>query len=203
MPGIAAATTIAFLPDGRMLVGELTEKIWVVQPGATQADPTPFLQLPNANQLIGEQGLMDILLDPNFSQNGFYYVFYTRGVANSQNHNGVSRFTASGNATVPGSEVRLWEEPEVAGVEHHGGSLAFRADGKLYITYGDQFGGSAGNLDSLRGKLLRINTDGSVPTDNPFQMVLARTVTRSGPTAYATRSGCRWIRSRTGCTSVM
>ena len=168
VPGIAAATTIAFLPDGRMLVGELTETIWVVQPGATQPDPTPFLQLPNANQLIGEQGLMDILPDPNFAQNGHYYVFYTRGSSGSQNHNGVSRFTANGNTTVAGSEVRLWEEPEVAGVEHHGGSLAFKADGKLYIAYGDQFGGLAGNLDSLRGKLLRINKDGSVPTDNPF-----------------------------------
>ena len=168
VPGIAAATTIAFLPDGRMLVGELTETIWVVQPGATQPDPTPFLQLPNANQLIGEQGLMDILPDPNFAQNGHYYVFYTRGSSGSQNHNGVSRFTANGNTTVAGSEVRLWEEPEVAGVEHHGGSLAFKADGKLYIAYGDQFGSLAGNLDSLRGKLLRINKDGSVPTDNPF-----------------------------------
>ena len=47
VPGITAATTMAFLPDGRMLVGELTETIWVVQPGATQPDPTPFLQLPN------------------------------------------------------------------------------------------------------------------------------------------------------------
>src|SRR5262245_27499295 len=45
VPGISAATTIAFLPDGRMLVGELTEKIWVVQPGANAPDPTPFLQL--------------------------------------------------------------------------------------------------------------------------------------------------------------
>jgi glucose/arabinose dehydrogenase/chitodextrinase len=167
VPNITAATTIAFLPGGRMLVGELTEKIWVVQPGATQPDPTPFLQL-DASQLIGEQGLMDILPDPNFAQNGFYYVFYTRGVSGSQNHNGVSRFTASGNGTVPGSEVRLWEEPEVANVEHHGGSLAFGADGKLYITYGDQFGNQSQDLTSLRGKVLRINKDGSIPTDNPF-----------------------------------
>jgi glucose/arabinose dehydrogenase/chitodextrinase len=167
VPGITAATTIAFLPGGRMLVGELTEKIWVVQPGATQPDPTPFLQL-NASQLIGEQGLMDILPDPNFAQNGFYYVFYTRGAANQQNHNGVSRFTASGNGTVAGSEVRLWEEPEVASAEHHGGSLAFGADGKLYITYGDQFGSQSQDLTNFRGKVLRINKDGSVPTDNPF-----------------------------------
>ena len=168
VPNIAAATTMALLPDGRMLVGELTEKIWVVQPGANQPDPTPFLQLPNANQLIGEQGLMDILLDQNFSQNGWYYVFYTRGAPGSLNHNGVSRFTASGNTTVPGSEVRLWEEPETAGVEHHGGSLAFGADGKLYISYGDQFQGFAKDLAWQRGKILRINKDGSVPTDNPF-----------------------------------
>jgi glucose/arabinose dehydrogenase/chitodextrinase len=167
VPDITAATTIAFLPGGRMLVGELTEKIWVVQPGANQPDPTPFLQL-NASQLIGEQGLMDILPDPNFAQNGFYYVFYTRGAGGSQNHNGVSRFTASGNGTVAGSEVRLWEDPEVANVEHHGGSLAFGADGKLYITYGDQFGSLSQDLTNFRGKVLRINKDGSIPTDNPF-----------------------------------
>ena len=167
VPGIAAATTIAFLPDGRMLVGELTEKIWVVQAGATQPNPTPFLQL-NASQLIGEQGLMDILPDPNFAENGFYYVFYTRGASGSQNHNGVSRFTASGNGTVGGSEVRLWEEPEIAEAEHHGGSLAFGADGKLYITYGDQFGALSQELTNLRGKILRINKDGTIPTDNPF-----------------------------------
>ena len=167
VPGIAAATTIAFLPGGRMLVGELTERIWVIQPGATQPDPTPFLQL-NASQLIGEQGLMDILPDPNFAQNGHYYVFYTRGAASSQNHNGVSRFTASGNGTVPGSEVRLWEDAQVAELEHHGGSLAFGADGKLYITYGDQFLEVSQQLNTPRGKVLRINKDGSIPTDNPF-----------------------------------
>jgi glucose/arabinose dehydrogenase/chitodextrinase len=170
VPGITAATTIAFLPGGRMLVGELTEKIWVVQPGANQADQNPFLSLPNANQLVGEQGLMDILPDPNFAQNGFYYVYYTRGASGSQNHNGVSRFTASGNGTVAGSEVRLWEDPQVAGVEHHGGALAFGADGKLYITQGDQFSGGqpAQELDNYRGKVLRINKDGSIPSDNPF-----------------------------------
>ena len=55
VPGITAATTMAFLPDGRMLVGELTEKIWVVQPGATAPDSTPFLQLNNTSQLVGSK----------------------------------------------------------------------------------------------------------------------------------------------------
>ena len=168
IPGIAAATTIAFLPDGRMLVGELTGKISVVQPGATQPDSQAFLQI-DTSQLDGEQGLMDVIPDPDFSTNGYYYVFYTRGASGFDNHNGVSRFTASGDRTVAGSELRLWEDPEVAGPEHHGGSLAFGSDGKLYITYGDQFMGTvAQQLTSYRGKVLRINKDGTIPTDNPF-----------------------------------
>ena len=167
VPGITAATTMAFLPDGRMLVGELTETIWVVQPGASQPDPTPFLQL-DGSRLIGEQGLLDILVDPNFAQNGYYYVFYTRATS-SGNHNRVSRFTASGNATVPGSEVALWEDPDDAGEGHLGGSLAFGTDGKLYISTGENWTpADAQRLDIPRGKILRINKDGTIPTDNPF-----------------------------------
>ncbi len=167
VPDIVDATTIAFLPDGRMLVGELSEKILVVQPGASQPDPTPFLQLESNN--CCEQGLMDILLDQNFAQNGYYYIFYTKGTPGAPGHNRVSRFTASGNGTIPGSEQVLWEDPVGAAGEHHGGSLAWGADGKLYFTYGDQFQGTpAQDLTSFRGKVLRINKDGTVPTDNPF-----------------------------------
>ena len=167
VPDIPDATTIAFLPDGRMLIGRLTGAILVVQPGASQPNATPLLDV-GSSFLFGEQGLHDILLDPGFAQNGFYYVFYTRG-SSSGNFNGVSRFTASGNATVPGSEVRLWEDNEDAGNVHHGGALAFGADGKLYITHGDHFtGADAQRLESSRGKILRINKDGSIPTDNPF-----------------------------------
>ena len=168
VPDISAATTIAFLPGGRMLVGELTETIWVVQPGASQPDPVPFLQLDNS-QLFGEQGLMDIILDPNFAQNAYYYIFYTRGAPGQNNHNRVSRFTASGNGTVPGSEVVLWQDDVAAEQEHHAGTVAFGPDGKIYITYGDQFqADTAQQLDSYRGKILRINPDGSIPNDNPF-----------------------------------
>ena len=168
VPGITSAVTIVFLPDGRMLVGELMERIRVVQPGANQPGPDPFLVL-DSSQLFGEQGLRDIVLDPGFIDNGRYYIFYTRGSPGSQNHNQVSRFTASGNGTVAGSELVLWQDPLVAGNEHHGGALAFGNDGKLYITYGEHFIAENSQLmTTYRGKLLRINPDGSLPADNPF-----------------------------------
>ena len=192
VPGIAAATTIAFLPDGRMLVGELTETIWVVQPGATQPDPTPFLQLPNANQLIGEQGLMDILPDPNFAQNGHYYVFYTRGcvrLAEPQRRVAIHREREHDGGRKRGSASG--RSLRVAGVEHHGGSLAFGADGKLYITYGDQFG----SLAERPRQSSRTRSCGSTRTDRSQRTIRsttapAPTVTRSGRTAYATHSEC-------------
>jgi glucose/arabinose dehydrogenase len=97
-----------------MLIGQLSESILVVPAGASQPLPTPFLQL-NGTGLIDEQGLLDILPDPNFAQNGFYYVWYTHVSSATNNHHRVSRFTASGNGTVPGSEVVLWEDPGNAG----------------------------------------------------------------------------------------
>jgi glucose/arabinose dehydrogenase len=168
IPGITAALTLAFLPDGRMLVGELTGNVWVVQPGATTPDPTPFLTI-DTSLLFGEQGLMDIRPDPLFAQNGYFYVFYTKGFAGQHNRNRLSRFTASGNATVPGSELLLWQDVEDADYEHHAGAIVWGNDDKIYFTYGDQFvANSAQDLTSYRGKLMRINPDGSVPTDNPF-----------------------------------
>src|SRR5262245_59327227 len=167
VPGITSATTLAFLPDGRMLVGELTRTIWVVQPGANAPNATPFLQL-GSQGLVSEQGLMDILPDPSFATNHFYYVFYTH-VDGDVNHNRVSRFTASGNTTVANSEFVLWQDDFMAGGEHHGGALAIGSDGKLYITVGDAgFGFPAQDLTYFGGKVLRINLDGTVPTDNPF-----------------------------------
>src|SRR5262245_42129304 len=160
-------TTLAFLPDGRMLIGQLSERILVVPAGASQPLPTPFLQL-NGTGLIDEQGLLDVLPDPNFAQNGFYYVWYTHVSGTTNNHR-VSRFTASGNGTVAGSEVVLWEDPGNAGHNLHGGSLAFGNDGKLYISTGmNETATDSQRLDVPRGKILRINKDGTIPADNPF-----------------------------------
>jgi glucose/arabinose dehydrogenase/chitodextrinase len=166
--GFDLPTNIEFLPDGRMLVVELQGTILVLPPPYTQPDPTPFLQLTNVGSAGVQQGLYDIVLDPNFVSNHYYYVFYTTATPNKDR---LSRFTANASltGTNPGTELVLYQDPDFANHEHHGGALAFGNDGKLYFTTGEHFQPAlAQNLSSPRGKLHRINPDGSVPTDNPF-----------------------------------
>lgn len=164
-------TGLTFLPDGRMLILERGGLIRVVQPGAFQADATPFLQITNINIDQGERGLVGLTLDPNFAVNGYFYVFYT---ANSPLRDRLARFTASGNSAALASEVVIWQDPNEAGLWHHGGTLAFGPDGRLYVSIGDNFDQTAGEghvsqrLDSPRGKILRLNADGTIPADNPF-----------------------------------
>jgi glucose/arabinose dehydrogenase len=166
--GFDLPTTFEFLPDGRMLVAELQGKIKVLPPPYTQPDPGLFLQLTNVGSAGVQQGIYDLVLDPAFSVNHYYYVFYTLG---SPNHDRVSRFTANASVTgtVPGSEFVLYEDPQPANAEHHGGSLNFANDGKLLFTTGDHFDAATSpRLTSPHGKVHRINKDGTVPTDNPF-----------------------------------
>jgi len=166
--GFDLPTNIEFLPDGRMLVAELAGKIKLLPPPYTTPDPTPFLEIANVASGGVQQGIFDVVLDPAFSSNHYYYVFYTLGVPNVDR---VSRFTANAalNGTVPGSELVLYQDPSIAADEHHGGALNFGNDGKLYFTTGDHFQGTPSqDLKSPRGKVHRIFSDGLVPTDNPF-----------------------------------
>ena len=115
-----------------------------------------------------QQGIYDIALDPNFATNHYYYISYTAG---TPNHDRLSRFTANATltGTVPGSEFIIYEDPQNANAEHHGGAINFGNDGKIYFTTGEHFdAGAAQDLTSPRGKILRFNPDGTIPTDNPF-----------------------------------
>ncbi|MGY4768421.1 PQQ-dependent sugar dehydrogenase [Kribbella sp. CWNU-51] len=166
--GFDLPTTFEFLPDGRMLVAELQGRIKVLPPPYTQPSPTLFLQITNIGSAGVQQGIYDLVLDPGFATNHYYYVFYTLG---TPNHDRVSRFTANAtlDGTVAGSEFVLYEDPQNANAEHHGGSLNFANDGKLLFTTGEHFVPSAAPLlTSPRGKVHRINPDGTAPTDNPF-----------------------------------
>lgn len=166
--GFDLPTAIKFLPDGRMLVAELAGKIKVLPAPYTTPDPTLFLQLSNIGSAGVQQGIYDIALDPNFNTNHYYYVFYTLG---SPNVDRFSRFTANATltGTVAGSEFVIYQDTEIANAEHHGGAINFSNDGKILITTGEHFNaGEAQDLTKPRGKILRFNMDGTVPTDNPF-----------------------------------
>ncbi len=163
---LAEPTGVAFTPDGRMLILQRDGRIRVVAEGGTEVGPAPFLQITNINTVSGERGLVGIALDPGFATNGFYYVFYT---SNSPLRDRVSRFTASGDSTVAGSEVVIWQDNETASEYHHGGKIAFGPDGNLYVSVGDHATPwTVQSLTSYAGKILRIRPDGTIPTDNPF-----------------------------------
>src|SRR4030095_9235086 len=94
--------------------------------------------------------------------------YYTATTPNV--HNRISRFTANGDVAVVGSEVTILDlNPLSSATNHNGGAIHFGEDGKLYAAVGDNAnGGNAQTLTNLLGKILRLNADGSIPTDNPF-----------------------------------
>jgi glucose/arabinose dehydrogenase len=162
--GLSAPTAMQFAPDGRLFVCQQGGALRVIKNGQLLA--TPFLTVPVS--AVGERGLLGVAFDPNFATNRFVYVYYT--ATSPAIHNRVSRFTANGDVAVPGSETILLELNNLSSAtNHNGGALHFGNDGKLYIGVGDNANGSnAQTLNNLLGKILRINSDGSIPSDNPF-----------------------------------
>jgi glucose/arabinose dehydrogenase len=165
--GLTAPTAMAFAPDGRLFVCEQAGAVRIIQDGVLLAAPFVSLTVDSS----GERGLIGIAFDPDFSTNGFVYLHYTVPAAGSvAPFNRVTRFTASGNAAVPGSEVEIIRMGSLTGAtNHNGGGLQFAPDGTLLIGVGENATASnAQSLNNLLGKLLRINSDGSIPPDNPF-----------------------------------
>lgn len=155
-------TSMTQAPDGRIFVLEKSGSVRIVRNGVLLS--TPFLTLAVDNH--NERGLSGIALDPDFDINHYVYLFYTVPGAN---RNRVSRFVENGDYAVPGSETVLLETDVLAGAIHNAGAMLFGLDGKLYIATGDGADpGAAQRLNSLLGKILRINPDGSIPSDNPF-----------------------------------
>jgi len=154
---------MAFAPDGRLFVAQQTGALRIIENGALLS--TPFITL-NVNS-SGERGLLGIAFDPAFNTNHFIYLYYT---LSSGANNRISRFTANGNVVVPNSEVVVLNlDPLSSATNHNGGNLQFGLDGKLYVGIGENANGAnSQNLDTYHGKILRINSDGSVPAGNPF-----------------------------------
>jgi glucose/arabinose dehydrogenase len=168
--GIPSPTAMAFAPDGRLFVAQQNGQLRVL----SNANPpvllsTPFLTVPVSSS--GERGLLGIAFDPNFATNRFVYVYYT--ATTPAIHNRVSRFAASAtnpNVAQSGSETILLELNNLSSAtNHNGGAMHFGPDGRLFIAVGENANrNNAQTLNNLLGKMLRINADGSIPSDNPF-----------------------------------
>jgi glucose/arabinose dehydrogenase len=161
LPGLNFPVGLALAPDGRVFFNErLTGNIRIINQ-QWQLVNTPFCQLSVATN--GEQGLLGLTLDPNFAQNHFVYVYYTEAGAA---RNRVVRYTeASGLCT---GQTTILDTLPVNSI-HNGGIIQFGPDGKLYVIIGDAGNmANSQNLTSLAGKILRVNPDGSAPSDNPF-----------------------------------
>jgi glucose/arabinose dehydrogenase len=167
--GFSAVTAMAFAPDGRLFICQQNGQIRVVPAGGGTPLATPFHTFTVRNS--GEQGLLGIAFHPNFTTNGYVYVYYTSPTPT--NHNRVSRVVASASDpnVSTGSEEVLLDLPTVpSGGNHNGGAIHFSpVDGKLFVAVGDQ--GSSSNaprLDRMFGKILRYNDDLTIPSDNPL-----------------------------------
>jgi glucose/arabinose dehydrogenase len=161
------ASFLATAPDGRVFVNEKAGRIRVIE--NDQLLPTPFADLKSSTKSANERGLLGITLDPNFATNHYLYVYKS----DNDDHAYVLRFTANGNVAA-GEPTKIFDLQKHAGTYHHGGDVSFGPDGKLYVSLGNG-AGALGNVNTvskdntdLFGSLLRINPDGSVPSDNPF-----------------------------------
>lgn len=165
--GLSAPTAMDFAPDGRLFVCQQGGQLRVIKNDVLLA--SAFLTV--TTDSTGERGLLGIAFDPDFSNNQWVYIYYT--VPGSPAHNRVSRFTANGDVAVPGSESVILELNDLStATNHNGGAIHFGHDGKLYVAVGENATSSnSQTLGNLLGKMLRINPNGSIPTDNPFYSV--------------------------------
>jgi glucose/arabinose dehydrogenase len=161
--------SMAFLPDGRLLVTEKKGRLLVV---TQDGDALPAVGgLPDVDY-GGQGGLGDVVLHPDFADNGMLYISYaeagegdTRGAAVAR---GVLE-TGGRRPMLRNLEVIWRQYPKVVGRGHYSHRLLFDADGYLWISSGDrQKFTPAQDMQSNMGKVLRLNADGSVPDDNPF-----------------------------------
>src|SRR5687768_17363007 len=162
--GLSSPTAMAFAPDGRLFVCLQNGQLRVIKNGALLA--TPFVTLSVSSS--GERGLLGVTFDPNFATNQFVYVYYTTSAAPI--HNRISRFTANGDVAAANSEVVLMDLDNLSSAtNHNGGAIHFGPDGKLYAAVGENANAAnAQVLTNRLGKILRLNSDGTIPVDNPF-----------------------------------
>ncbi|MDQ3007982.1 MAG: PQQ-dependent sugar dehydrogenase [bacterium] len=169
--GLNQPIAMEFAPDGRLFVTEKGGNVRIIQNGNLL--PVPFATITVDSSV--ERGLIGLTLDPNFASNGYVYIHYMTPEANGRPIVGrVTRLTANPanpNVVQSGSEKILIDNiPSNTGI-HDAGEIKFGLDGKLYVPTGDTgfaFPYYSQEMNNIAGKVLRINSDGTIPNDNPY-----------------------------------
>ena len=159
---------LAFLPDDRMLVTERPGRLRVVRPDGTLSDPVKGVP---AVYAVGQGGLLDVAIDPDFVDNRLIYLSYAEAdgdVAGTAVARARLVETEEG-ARLDGLQVIFRQQPKVGGSYHWGSRLVLMPDGTLFVTLGERNQRDrAQRPDEDLGKLVRIKPDGTIPKDNPF-----------------------------------
>lgn len=168
--GLSTPTSMEFAPDGRLFVCERRGKVRVIQANGA-LNPVSFLDLSAETDFQIERGILGIAFDPQFTTNGYVYVYHT--VAGSPAHNQVSRFTATGD--VGGSRLNILDLDSLSTSQiHNAGAIHFGTDGMLYVAVGNNGNGTnSQSIANRLGKILRINPiNGSPAAGNPTSFKL-------------------------------
>jgi glucose/arabinose dehydrogenase len=163
--GLENPWSLAFLPDGRMLVTERPGRLRLV--GRDRKLSEPLAGVPQV-YTSGQGGLLDVALSPAFNKDRLVYLSFAES-----GEGGAGTAVARGRLGEGGLEnvQVIWrQQPKVSGPNHWGSRIVFRPDGTLFVTLGDRFNysDSAQDLSTTIGKIVRINPDGSPARDNPF-----------------------------------
>lgn len=164
--GLEHPWSLAFLPDGRMLVTERPGRLrYVTKHGAISE---PVAGLPKVSS-AGQGGLLDVILDPDFGKNSTIYFSYAEAAADDTNGTAVARARLDG-ASLADVKVIFRQLPKFVSRHHFGSRLVIARDGNLFITLGERNSQRALAQDpgTHIGKIVRITKDGGVPPDNPF-----------------------------------
>jgi glucose/arabinose dehydrogenase len=163
--GLENPWSMAFLPNGDMLVTERAGRLRVLRNG--QLDPNPITGVPEVRTTI-LGGLLDVVLHPSFASNGVIYLSYAKGIDAEHSTTAVARAVYDGRRLRDGTDIFVASTRSTSPT-NFGGRMVFGTDGNLYVTVGErQEQERAQDMMDHGGKVLRLRDDGTVPSDNPF-----------------------------------
>jgi glucose/arabinose dehydrogenase len=183
--GLSNPTAMEFAPNGDLWVLEQAGQVKRFRPGSTTADVVSNLSTLGLSS-SGERGVLGIAFDPQYATNKRVFIYYT--ATSPATHNRISRFTVNdtdptdyffngpniggtdaGTTGTPTQTVIFDLDNLSAATNHNGGAIHFGPDGKLYVAVGENANPAhAQTLSNVLGKILRMNSDGTAPSDNPF-----------------------------------